>query len=58
MGAICSIMINGCELIMAWLLVLVNADFKLIDMTSSYLEHVTDMCEQFQGHMLGISMTR
>ena len=29
--------------IMTWLLVLVKVDFKIIDMLSLYLEHMTDM---------------
>lgn len=33
-GASFSIMINDCELIMIWLLVLVKVDYKLIDMMS------------------------
>ena len=51
-------MINDYELIITWLLVLVNDDFKLIDMVFLSLEHVPDMCEKLQGDMLGISMTR
>lgn len=43
--ASCSIMTNDYELITTWLLVLVKADFKLIDMMSWSLEHVADMCE-------------
>ena len=42
MGAICSIMTNDYEFIMKLMLVLVKANFKLIDIS---LEHVTDMCE-------------
>jgi len=43
---------------MTWLLDLVKFDFKLIYMMSWSLERETDMCEQLQGNMLGISLTR
>ena len=43
-------------LIMTYLLVLLNANFKLIKMPSSYLEQVTHICEHVAGYVLGISM--
>lgn len=57
LSASCSIMINDCELIMTWLLVLEKDDLKSIDMMYWSLEHVTSMCEQSQGNILGISLT-
>ncbi len=58
MGASCSIMTYDYELIMTWLLVFVKVDFKLIDMMSWSLEHVTDICEKLQGNVFGIILTR
>lgn len=57
-GASCSIMTSDCELIMTQLLVLVKVYFKLLDMMSWSLEQVINMCEELQGEILGISMTR